>query len=141
MKGLVRQAAGYVLASLCALGVDIMILWTSIEYLKLPYLDAAALSFLCGACVAYGLSLRLAFEEHRLRSRTHEFAVFVALGTLGLGLNVCIIDIAVRYFGLHVMMAKYVAALCTFTGNFLMRRQLLFSSPRAHVRELSHDSK
>ncbi len=102
---------------------------------------AATLSFLGGACVTYFLSVRLAFDAHRLRSRTHEFVIFVALGTLGLGLNVFIIDIAVRYLGLHVMIAKGVAAACTFTCNFVTRRQLLFVSSRTHVTELSHDSK
>jgi len=141
MKGLLQQAAGYGLASLCALAVDTAILWTSIEYLNLPVLGAATLSFLAGACVAYLLSVRLAFQEHRLGSRRQEFAVFVALGTLGLGLNVCVIDITIRYFGLHVMIAKCVAAGCTFTCNFVTRRQLLFVSSRTHVTELSHDSK
>jgi putative flippase GtrA len=132
MRLLLQQAAGYGLASLCALGVDMAILWTSIEYLNFPYLEAATVSFLGGACVAYLLSVRLAFQEHRLRSKTHEFAVFVALGTLGLGLNVCIIQMAVRYCGMHVMMAKCVAAACTFTCNFLTRRQLLFVVSRDH---------
>jgi putative flippase GtrA len=130
---LLQQASRYGLASLCALGVDMAIFWTSTEYLNLPYLEAATVSFLAGACVAYFLSVRFAFEEHRLRSRTHEFAVFVALGTLGLGLNVCIIHMAVRYLGLHVMIAKCVAAAFTFTCNFVTRRQLLFVASRDHV--------
>ena len=137
MKTFLQEAQGYCAASLCALGVDMAILWILVHFFSWRYLAAATASFLVGAVVAYRLSVRLAFKQHRLRDRRAEFVSFVAIGTAGLAINAGVIAVAVRYFGLHYIIAKCVAAGFTFTCNFLARRQLLFVR-RSEVRESSH---
>jgi putative flippase GtrA len=140
MKALLQQVMGYGAASVIALAVDMCILWTLVTYLGWPYLLAATLSYLAGAGVAYFFAVRLAFKEHRLSDRRAEFASFVAIGGLGLVVNACVIDAAVRFLGLHVLIAKCVAAAFTFTCNFVTRRQILFVRSRERcVRDLSHD--
>jgi putative flippase GtrA len=89
-------------------------------------MPAAAASFLAGTVVAYELSIRLAFTEHRLQDRRAEMGGFIAIGMLGLAVNAAVIFVAVRYAGLHYLIAKGVAAGFTFAGNFVARRQLLF---------------
>jgi putative flippase GtrA len=126
MRTILHEAAWYGIASLCALGVDAGLLWIQVKFLAIDYLAAATLSFTCGATVAYVLSITLAFRHHRLRDRRAEFAGFVALGLPGLALNAGVISVAVRYFGMHYLWAKAVAALTTFSWNFLARRQILF---------------
>jgi putative flippase GtrA len=122
-------------ASLFALTVDLSMLWILVRFFHLPYLAAASLSFLAGAAVAYHLSVRLAFKEHRLSNRRAEFASFVVIGTLGLAVNASVIEMAVKFLGLHYLLAKCVAAGCTFTCNFIARRQLLFIQPRLPSRD------
>jgi putative flippase GtrA len=129
MKSLTLQLAGYGAASICALAVDMTLLWILVQYLSLGYVLAASLSFLAGASVAYTLSVRLAFKEHRLSDQRAEFLSFVALGTLGLAINAAIVAISVKYLGLNYLIAKCVAAGCTFICNFAVRRQLLFVRP------------
>jgi putative flippase GtrA len=129
MKGLALELAGYGAASICALAVDMTLLWMLVQYLSAGYILAATLSFLAGASVAYALSVRLAFKEHRLTDRRAEFLSFVALGTLGLAINAAIMVISVNYMGLNYLIAKCVAAGCTFICNFAVRRQLLFVRP------------
>jgi putative flippase GtrA len=138
MKMLVQQAVGYGAASLLALAVDMSILWYLVCYCGFGHLGAASLSFLAGAGVAYFFSVHWVFKDHRLRNRSAEFATFIAIGTMGLAVNACVIDVAVRFWGLHIMMAKCAAAACTFMCNFFARRQLLFVPPgNARVRDLS----
>jgi putative flippase GtrA len=129
MKVLTRELAGYGAASICALAVDMTLLWMLVQYLSWGYVLAATVSFLVGASVAYALSVRLAFKEHRLTDRRAEFLSFVALGTLGLAINAAIVAISVKYMGLNYLIAKCVAAGCTFICNFAVRRQLLFVRP------------
>jgi putative flippase GtrA len=126
MNTFLREAVGYGAASLCALAVDMAILWTLVHFFSWDYLAAATASFLAGAVVAYLLSVKIAFKEHRLRDRRTEFASFVGIGTIGIAVNAGIMSIAVRYFGLHYIIAKCVAAGFTFTCNFVARRQMLF---------------
>ena len=126
MTRLLREAVGYGAASLCALAVDMGILWTLVHFFSWDYLAAATASFLAGAVISYLLSIKIAFKEHRLQDRRTEFASFVGIGTIGLAVNAGVMSLAVRYFGLHYIIAKCVAAGFTFTCNFVARRQMLF---------------
>jgi putative flippase GtrA len=126
MKSLFREALGYTIASAIALAVDFAVLWLLVQHLNWGYLPAATTSFLFGAVVAYTLSVRLAFKEHRLKDVRAEFAGFVALGVVGLSLNAAIMFVAVQYLGLNYLVAKCIAAGVTFVCNFVSRRQLLF---------------
>jgi putative flippase GtrA len=130
MRPFLREAFGYGAASVCALSVDLGILWGLVRFFSWHYLAAATVSFLAGATVAYALALKLAFTHHRLRDRRAEFIGFIAIGGAGLAVNSSVMSIAVRYFGLHYLLAKCVAASLTFMCNFLVRRRLLFAPPR-----------
>jgi putative flippase GtrA len=86
-------------------------------------------SFIAGAVVAYWLSITLAFRRHRMRDRRVELLGFVAIGAMGLIINTSVIYTAVKFLGLHYMLAKSAAAGFTFAFNFIVRRQLLFVAP------------
>jgi putative flippase GtrA len=133
---MIREFMGYGAASGCALVLDVSLLWTLVTVLSFGYVAAATCSFLAGATVAYLLSVRLAFKNHRLKDRRAEFVGFVLIGTLGLGINAGVMAVAADYFGLHYLLAKGLAAGCTFLCNFVARRQLLFSRSAALPQEI-----
>ena len=126
MNTFLKEAVGYGAASAVALAVDVAALWTLVGAFRWGYLSAATASFLAGAVVAYVLSIKLAFKQHRLRNRPLEFVSFVAIGSAGLAVNAGVMTVAVKYLGLHYLLAKCVAAGCTFVCNFIARRQILF---------------
>jgi putative flippase GtrA len=121
-----RQLAGYGVASVCALSADMGLLWGLVTYGRMSYVGAATLSFLAGASVAYVLSIKLAFREHRLLDRRAEFFSFVAIGVVGLLVNDGIIVIATSYLAMNYLLAKGLASGFTFVCNFVLRRQMLF---------------
>ena len=129
MKVLLKETLGYTLASAAALAIDAGILFILVHFFAWWYLAAATMSFTVGLFVAYGLSVTVVFKRRRVADRRREFATFAAIGLLGLVVNAVVIYAAVRYAGLHYMLAKGVAAGFTFAGNFLARRQLLFVRP------------
>jgi putative flippase GtrA len=126
VRTLVREALGYAAVSVCAFLLDVTVLWTLVKYCNWWYLAAATASFLSGAVVAYFLSVRFVFTQHRLSDRRAEFASFAAIGCLGLAINATVIFLAVNRLGLHVVVAKFIAAGLTLICNFVSRRQLLF---------------
>jgi putative flippase GtrA len=126
MKVLLKEAFGYTVASACALLVDVTVLGVLVHYFAWWYLAAATASFLSGVFVAYALSVKLVFKQRRLRDRRTEFASFAAIGTVGLAVNAAVIFVCVKYFGLHYLVAKCIAAGFTFICNFISRRQFLF---------------
>jgi putative flippase GtrA len=135
MKTLLKEAAGYGAASGCALLVDFVVLWGLVHFLSVGYLTAATISFFAGAMVAYHLSVKIAFKQHRLRIRELEFICFVAIGGIGLAVNILVIFIGVTYLGLHYLAAKCLAAGFTFSCNFIARRQILFSVRQPDYRQ------
>jgi len=130
VRTLIVELAGYAIASAVALAVDMGLLATLTSLLGWHYLPASALSFTAGGVVAYVLSVRLAFRFRHLSNRGLELISFIALGTAGLVVNSLVMWIAVTRLGLAVIAAKACAAVCTFTVNFLLRRQLLFTAQR-----------
>lgn len=126
MRQLLKELVGYGAASVCALLVDLVILWALVRFLSWGYLVAATMSFLIGTVVAYLVSTLIAFKQHRLSSRAAEFAGFAAIGGIGLLVNAAVMFIGVNFLGMHYLIAKCVAAGFSFACNFVLRRQILF---------------
>ncbi len=126
MNQFVRQATGYFGASALALGLDFALLTLLVSRLGVPYLLAAAISFMSGTVVVYWISVRHLFEHRRLENWQHEFAVFTALGIDGLGVNLLVMYALVDGVGVHYLLAKVCAAGGTLSVNFLIRRWMLF---------------
>ena len=128
MTRLLKELSGYGAASAVALSFDLFVLWALVRCFDLNYIVAATVSFLSGASVAYWLSVKIAFRQHRLGDQRLEFICFVAIGAGGLIVNACVIYIAVQFLSMHYLLARCVAAGFTFTFNFFARRQILFNS-------------
>jgi putative flippase GtrA len=131
MRIVIQEALGYAAVSACALVVDITILYILVHYFSWWYLGAATASFLAGLLVGYALSVTLVFKYRLLKDRRLEFASFAAIGAGGVAINAAAISLAVKYWGLHYLIAKCGAAGFTFVWNFAARRQLLFVQRRA----------
>ena len=123
---IVRQLMGYGIASILALAADAGLLTLLVQSAHLDYVLAATISFMLGAGVAYAVSTRLAFKEHRLSNARAEFACFVAIGVIGLLINDVVIALGTGWLGLSLFVAKSGAACLTFSCNFTLRRKLLF---------------
>jgi putative flippase GtrA len=126
MMRLLRDALGYGWVSAVSLGVNFAVLIFLTQYCRWENIPAAATSFLAGACLAYLLSVRFVFMQHRLHNRRAEFALFVAIGVLGLGVNIAVIYCCTRFLAIPLLYANCIAAGFSFACNFLARRQLLF---------------
>lgn len=137
MRQMLRDFFAYAVVSALALGVDVGLLLLLNHQLGVQYLVAATVSFICGAAVAYALSVRFVFHYHRLANRGSEFTSFVLLGIAGLIVNALVIAALKELAGASLLLAKTGAAGCTLCVNFLLRRQFLFAPGRraSHPRE------
>lgn len=124
---LARELLPYIGASGAALALDVSLLWLQVSVIGVPYLAAAAVSFLSGTAFVYWASIRHIFGFRRLASARNEFTVFLSIGLVGLAINLGVIYIGVSRLGLHYLLAKIGAAGFTFLANFAMRRWLLFT--------------
>jgi putative flippase GtrA len=127
-RRLYREASAYVAASAVAFGLDFTLLAAQVSLLGLPYLPAAAISFLAGTLFVYWASIRHVFEYRRVEDARHELGIFVTIGALGLVVNLAVLYVVVGQVGLHYLLGKCVAAGATFTLNFALRRWVLFTA-------------
>jgi putative flippase GtrA len=126
MTSITKDAVGYLLASGCALALDLGVLTVLVRYLGW-YLAAAIVSFTIGSLATYVLSITLIFRHRSVHERRLEFLSFTMIGVIGLGINAAIIFLAVSYIGLYYLTAKVLAAVFTFGFNFFARRRLFQS--------------
>ncbi len=135
VRRLVREVVTYGASAAVALVVDVGLLALFVSVFHVNYLAAVSVSFIAGGVVLYALSVWAVFEHRRVPNHALELSCFVALGVVGLFINAGVVWLAVEQLDLHVMVGKLLATGCTFSVNFMLRRQLLFRpSASTHAR-------
>jgi putative flippase GtrA len=127
---LFHESWKYLLASAVALALDYGLLVGLTEWFHVHYLASAAIGYVAGLVVTYGLSVTLVFRERRLTSRRLEFLGFAAIGLVALGLNEVVMKTFVEVLRFDYRLAKVPAAGIGFVFNFASRRLILFSKGR-----------
>lgn len=123
----------YAAASGAALLVDGGVLAALVSGAGLPYMMAAAISFVTGGAFLYVLSVKVVFRVRRVQNPALELPLFVALGLVGLAVNCVVMLFAISTCHMNYLIAKGAAAVCTFSVNYLLRRNAMFPRfGRAH---------
>jgi putative flippase GtrA len=126
-----RPVAGegirYLAASALALGVDFGLYVALIRLAEVNYLAAAPIGFACGLAAVYLLSVGWVFGYRRLADRRAEFAVFAAIGLVGMAINQGIIYATIQWMPGSYEIAKLISAGMVFCFNFMARKLLLFT--------------
>ena len=125
-RGALVQVLRYAVVSGVSLGVDFGGLWLLTEAAGLHYLVSAAISYGLGMIVNYALSVVWVFPTRKLKSRTAEFGIFVAIGVAGLGLNEALLWLLTDVLRLHYLVSRSVSAIVGFFAKYVARRLALF---------------
>jgi putative flippase GtrA len=123
-----REFALYFAAAATGLVVDASLLVVLVQWLALPPLFAATLSFLAGSFAVYAVSVRFAFEHRRVRNSRFEFVVFALLGLGGLCVTLLVMWVGVDLLKIDYRLAKAAAAGASFVTNFAARKIILFTA-------------
>lgn len=113
-------------------------LYTLCNFLGCPYLISGIIGFVVSVVVNYLLSMKYVFERREDISRKKEFIIYVALSTIGLGLNELILYICVDIIynnwsflqnlyndRISEIVAKIVATGIVMIYNFVSRKIIL----------------
>ena len=91
------------------------------QLLHIHYLIASILSFTISVIYNYILSIKWVFDVSK-KQTTKEFAIFVILSVIGLGLNSLIMYISVDLLNIHEMISKILATAIVMVYNFITRK-------------------
>ncbi|MGI6096118.1 MAG: GtrA family protein [Lachnospiraceae bacterium] len=125
MKKLIEQIFKFGVVGFLCFFIDygFMILLT--EAFHINYLVSSAVSFTISVAVNYILSMRYVFQGKENVSKAAEFAVFVVLSVLGLGINQLVMWVTVELLGIFYMIAKIGATAIVMVWNFVTRKIFL----------------
>ena len=121
----------YFFAALLALAVDTATLSACLRLLHFGLGWSVTLGFAAGATVSYVLSIRWVFRQRSFANAPlTEFATFVGIGIVGLGITQLVLWLGVTRLGLIAEVVKLAAAVITFFFNYLTRKAILFAAAR-----------
>lgn len=114
---------GFVGGSAFVIDYGIMIFLT--EVFEINYLVSSAVSFTVSVIYNYILSVKWVFDVSGNRSKTQDFAVFIVLSIIGLGINQLVMWLAVDILGIFYMISKIGATAIVMVYNFITRKMFL----------------
>lgn len=128
MSRLLEQVLKFGVVGAIAFAVDYGVLMLLSQVFGVDPVIAAGISFCISVVVNYLASMRYVFAHKQDMSATHEFALFVLLSVVGLGINELIMWLGTRAFGssgLAVTMVKVCATAVVMVWNFVSRKKWL----------------
>lgn len=103
MNKLIRQIMKFgVVGAFCFL-IDYFVLFACTEFIGLPYMVASVVSFTVSVVINYILSVKFVFDTKKDANKSKEFALFVILSLVGLGINQVIM-----WFGVEIVMRNWI---------------------------------
>lgn len=114
---------------------NMLILWTLTEFvLGKDYLGVStAIASLLAGLVNYALSSLWVFHkvEKKAEKNLLQFALFTAIGAVGLGINVGITTFLTRQMDVNYLISNTIAQIIVFFFNFFMRKHLVFERKKS----------
>ena len=93
--------------------------------LGVPYVVASTISFSVSLILNYVLTLKFVFVAQPGRSIAKEFAMYVGLNIIALGLNQLILFLSVELLGTWPEIGKLIATAVVLVYNFIARKMLI----------------
>lgn len=123
------QFLRYIIVGGCAFVTDFCTVWL-LKELGLHYLVAGVFGFILGVTVNYFLSKNLAFSGKKANmSKEAEFALFIVISLIGLGLTELLMWVFTDGLGLFYLVSKAIAAVIVLLWNFFAKKLMYRKKP------------
>jgi len=106
--------------------LDFALLALLVEVADIFYLLSNTVSFLAGSSLSYLLSVAWVFHTRRMKRKSMEYAAFIFIGVIGMGLNSLFLWLLTSGFGIYYLLSKVIAGSTVFFWNFFARKLMLF---------------
>ena len=125
MEKLIKQIMKFGVVGGSAFVIDYGIMIFLTEVFHINYLISSGISFAVSVIFNYVMSVKWVFEVEENRDKKQEFALFVVLSIIGLGINQLIMWLAVEKFRVFYMISKIGATIVVMVYNFVTRKLFL----------------
>lgn len=125
MGRLVQQFMKFGVVGVVAFVIDYGLMVALTELAGVEYLISATISFTVSVVFNYLASMRYVFTHKEGLSRRREFAIFVVLSVIGLGINDLLMFLGTSLLGISYLITKIVATAVVMVYNFATRKRFL----------------
>lgn len=125
VRKLIEQFLKFGVVGVLAFFIDFGILVALTELAGLNPVLSATVSFTVSVVFNYVASMRYVFTHRDDMSKRREFAIFVVLSVIGLGINDAMMWVGAERLGLNYMVVKVVATAVVMVWNFVSRKKWL----------------
>lgn len=125
VKKLIAQLMKFGVVGVIAFIIDYGLMVLLTEAFNVDYLVSATVSFTVSVTFNYFASMRYVFQHKEGMSRKREFAIFVVLSVIGLGINDLIMWLGTGLWGISYLITKLVATFIVMVWNFVTRKKFL----------------
>ncbi|SFI64264.1 MULTISPECIES: GtrA family protein [Microbacterium] len=135
LRRLLGQFARFLVVGLVSFAFDYGLFFVLFQYFGVQYILASTISFSLSLILNYVLTLKFVFEAQPGRSIVKEFAIYIGLNIIALGLNQLILFVTVDGVGIDPLIGKLIATAVVLVYNFTSRKLLIerSSGPRPAV--------
>ena len=113
--------------------IDYGLLALLTEAFGVNYLVSATISFTASVVFNYAASMRYVFTHKEGMSRRREFAIFVVLSVIGLGINNGCMWAGVEFLGIHYLIVKIGATFIVMVWTRAMRPARSFRTSNSRL--------
>lgn len=125
MRHLIEQIMKFGIVGVIATIIDFGVLIFLTEVFGLNPVLSATISFIVSLIFNYVASMRYVFRHREGMSREREFAIFVVLSVIGLGINDGLMWLGTNFAGLDYRLVKVGATAIVMVWNFVTRKIFL----------------
>lgn len=120
-----QQIVRFAVVGMGSFLIDYLVMIFLTEVVGINYLISSGISFTVSVIYNYILSVKWVFNVTGERSQAQDFAVFIILSVIGLGINQIIMWVAVDMLGIFYMISKIGATGVVMVYNFVTRKIFL----------------
>lgn len=125
MHKIFKQLMRFGVIGFIAFSIDYGLLFSLTEVCGVWYLLAALISCTVSLLFNYFASMKFIFSGKEGMSKKKEFAIFIALSIIGIGINELGMWLLVDIAGIFYLLAKILVTCVTMVYNFMSRKIFL----------------
>lgn len=125
MRKLIEQIMKFGVVGAIAFVIDFGVMVLLTEVFSIDPVISATVSFIMSVIFNYAASMRYVFSHREGMSRTREFAIFVVLSAIGLGINDLLIWAGTDLASFDYRLVKIFATAVVMVWNFVTRKIFL----------------
>lgn len=138
-RRLLWQVVRFLIVGLASFSIDYGLFVLLFHFFGVQYLVASTISFSISLVLNYFLTLKFVFNAQPGRNVAAEFAIYIGLNVIALGLNQLILFLSVDLIGLSPLIGKLTATAIVLIYNFISRKLLIERMGSARAASVSQE--